>query len=483
MKKISLRLTPRYRWIVSVCTLLLLAACGTPESPNPVVTPPDETPGTSPGRALTDWTVDPSFSVDSLGDAETQAWYRRVGLEIEAERTETCLPDGTLPVDYPRFPSSPTVAACSYTKHYIGRPLNFHVTSLLTLFRATGDVALLEEVDRVMEIVRSRLTDTDGDGYRNFDRIAVYGPDDFNPKEDGLAHAFIPEVIYAFKKNAAASTPEHDYAAHADAWLEYLRNDFEAKWALQRKTRNTEGLPQRNLMHPWMEMLRYTVYMAKLVPEDVRYVRLRDAMAAAALSDFKTDTTPNGEAFVWSHVVRQTLSDPNECTAFQMGTYPQQSMLAFMDLALEGYAGFSSNETMLKMSRTLSESLLNPNEKAFMYKDVGGLRNGSLNATDPKKTVIGGACFSEASPGNSASAPEGNYRDAGSYKQLTWGFWATFAPDGTTPLESTEIYQVNRDVYGDPYSAETPVATSINVPAAMAFARLYRAGNYTLQSP
>ena len=481
-EKLSLRSAPFRKRIVSTFVLLLLAACNTPERPGPATPPPDETPGSPQGRTLTDWAVNPNFDIGTLNDPETEAWYRRVGLEIEAEKTETCLPDGTSPEDYPYFPSSPTVAACSATKHYVGRSLNFYVTSLLTLFRLTGDAALLEEVDRVMEITRNRLADTDGDGFRNFGRVAAYGPNDFNTKEDILAHAFIPEIIYVFQKNAAASTSAHDYAAHADAWFKYLRNDFEAKWALQRKTRDTEGLPQRDLMHPWMEMLRYTVYMAKLVPEDARYVRLRDAMATAALSDFKTDVTPEGDAFVWSHVVRQTLPDPNTCTAFQMGTYPQQTMNAFMDLALEGYGEFSSNKAVLKMSRTLSESLLNPNEKAFMYKDVGGLRNGSLNTTNPKTTVIGGACFNEASPGNSTSSPEGNYRDAGSYKLLAWGFWATFAPDGKAPLENTEIYKVNRDVYGDPAAANTP-SSAVHIPAAMAFARLYQAGNYTLQQP
>ncbi len=473
--------------LVSVCVLVsLLASCATPEKPSPVTpTPPpaeDGDTGSSPERTLTGWTLNPDFSISTLNDPETEAWYRRVGLEVEAEKTETCLPKGTSPEDYPYYPSSPTVAACSATKHYVGRSLNFYVTSLLTLFRVTGDAALLEEVDRVMEIARNRLADTDGDGFRNFRRIAIYGPDDFNPKEDSLAHGFIAEVVYVFRRNAAASTSAHDYAAHADAWFGYLRNDFEAKWALQRKTRDTEGLPQRDLMHPWMEMLRYTVYMAKLVPEDARYVRLRDAMAAAALSDFKTDVTPKGDAFVWSHVVRQTLPDPNACTAFQMGTYPQQTMNVFMDLALEGYGEFSSDEAVLKMSRTLSESLLNPNEKAFMYKDVGGLRNGSLNTANPKTTIIGGACFNEASSGNSGSDPEGNFRDEGSYIKLAWGFWATFAPDGETPLESTEIYKVNRDVYGDPAVVSTP-SSAVHIPAAMAFARLYRAGNYTLQQP
>ena len=462
-----------------VCALLFLAACTTPENPVVTPTPPDSNSEPSQGRTLTDWRIDPNFNVESLGDAETQAWYRRVELEVKAEQSRTCLPEGTTPEGYPLYPSSATIAACSMTKHYLGRTLNYHVTSLLTLFRVTGDAALLEEVDRVMEIVWSRLVDTDGDGYRNFRRIEAFNNTDYNTKEDTLAHAFISEVVYVFKKNAAASTPEHDYAAHADAWLEYLLNDFEAKWKQQPVTRRTEGLPQRNLMHPYMELLRYTVYMAQLIPEDARYTRLRDAMTAVAQANFKTDTTPNGDAFVWPHRVREAANF-NDCLAFQMGTYPQSVMSTFMDLALEGYSWFSNDETTLKLSRTLSESLLDPNEKAFMYKDVGGLRNGSLNAANPKEIVIGGVCFKEAAPGNSVAEPEDNYRGKGSYRLLPWGFMAAFAADKDTQLENTEIYQINRDVYGDPFSSATPVV-DVSVPAAMAFARLYQAGNYALR--
>ncbi len=479
MKSFSSHPLQSYRWIVGVYLLsFFLAACNTTE--NPGVVPPKNNPKPpSESRTLTDWTIDPDFDIATLGDAETQAWYRRVGLEIEAEKNETCPPLDQPPEDYPRYPSSATISACSGIKHYVGRKLNFYVTSLFTLFRVTGDVALIEEVDRVMEIARSRLTDTTGDGYRNFRRVEAFNDTDYNTKEDTLAHGFIAEVIYVFEKNAATSTPAHDYATHARAWLEYLRNDFETKWKQQPITRKTEGLPQRDLMHPYMEMLRYTAYMAKLFPKDPRYTRLRDAMTRVTLTNFKTDTTPKGEAFVWPHRVQEEASS-RECTAFQMGTYPQQTITVFIDLALEGYAWFASDEATLKLSRTLSESILEPTEKGFLYKDVGGLRNGSLKATNPKMTIIDNFCFREASPGNSKDDPEGNYRSGGSYRLLPWGFLAAFAPDTTTPLESTEIYQVNRDVYGDPFSSDTQVV-DISVPAAMAFARLYRAGHYTLQ--
>jgi len=42
------------------------------------------------------------------------------------------------------------------------------LTALLTLFRVTGDIELLEEIDRLMEIAKGRLNDSDGDGFRNW---------------------------------------------------------------------------------------------------------------------------------------------------------------------------------------------------------------------------------------------------------------------------------------------------------------------------
>lgn len=330
-----------------------------------------------------------------------------------------------------------------------------------------------------MEVSKAQLRDTDGDSARNWRWLRSLDSTDFNLKEDGLAHAFIPEVIYAFKQNAAYSTPEHDYAAHADEWLSYLRNEFEVKWAKRGATAQTKGLPVSPLFHPYIDMLRYTVYMAKLFPGEARYQRLEQELSTISLSQFKTDMTENGEAFVWSHSVRQvTGKGPDDCLTFQMGTYPKQTMQVFMDLALEGVPGFADAEALKKLSRTLSESILQPNEVAFMYKDVGGIRNGSMDRNRRVQTRIGGWCFEDARY-SSSSAPSDNFRSDGAYRLLSYGFFAAFAADEQTPLSETEIYIVNRQTYGDPTSNATP-ASSVSIPAAMVFSRLYTEGHYTL---
>lgn len=483
-QKIPNHFTRKY---LSVTILLFtLLACN--NQTEPPVTDPNE-PGGNPisppaqGRTLTTWTVDSEFSVDAISDPQTRAWYRQMGVEIAQENAVTCPPDNVPPEDQESYPASGTTAACSAIKHFVGRGLNYYVTSLLSVFRLTGDRALLEEVDRVLETARARLRDTDGDGYRNWFYLASIDDDDFNLKEDSLSHGFLAQAAYAFRQNAAYSTPEHDYAAHADAWTAYLRSDFEGKWAGRASTAQTEGVPVHRLFHPFMEILRYHVYMAKLFPDDPKYQRMHERLAQVALTEFRTDVTPNGPAFVWSHPVRQwdpeIRGDPNHCTVFQMGTYPQQTMLAFFDLALEGYPGFADPVALQKLSRTLSESILQPTEFEFLYKDVGGPRNGYLESGRRKDTIIDGWCFQDASF-NNGGAPTENFRSKGSYQALPWAFLATFAPESQGNLESGEIYLASQQVYGNPLDG--PVAAKrVYVPAALAFARLYHAGSFSVR--
>ena len=466
--------------LLGLTGLALLVACSDPATTDPkgpdggvTEPPPDQT------RTLTTWTVAPDFTVSEL-DGEAQVWYERVKLEIAAESRRSCPAAGTPLEAYPNnYGGSATLSACSGVKHYIGRSVNGWVTSLLSVFRLTGDLALLEEVDRVMELARAQLEDTDGDGWRNFKSLPSITGTDFNLKEDDLSHAFIPEVIYVFRKNAAYSTAAHDYAAHADAWLEYLRDDFEAKWAGRGETRSTEGIPVHRLMHPFIDMVRYTTYMTKLLPEDARYARLSERLGATALAEFRTDTTGSGEAFVWSHEVRGYAGiGPGECLTLQMGTYPTETMQSFLDLALEGVAGFADPVKLHKLSRTLSESILEPNSISFMYKDVGGPRNGIISPTQRKQTVIDGWCFEDVSysPGNE---PGNWFRTEGAYRVFNYGFFAAFAPDATTPLTETEIYRVNLEAYGDPTSPATQLS-SVSIPAAMVFSELYNTGAYPI---
>jgi len=443
-------------------------------SPPPAAEKPAPPESEAPRRALDALTIDPTFDAARLEDAETRAWYNKVKAEIRAERATPCPDEPKIVNDSGMIP---TFAACTGLKSTVGRALNTYVTSLLTLFRITGDKELLDEVDRIMEKAREGLSDTNGDGYRNW--VPDVGvPNDFNAKEDSLAHGFLAMVVYVLKKNARYSTPTHDYGAHAEAWLAYLRDDFEAKW----RGRTDSGFPVHALMHPYINLLRYQLYMSKLFPEDPRYKEILREMTRVAFNEFRSDTTENGEAYVWSHRVRQTSSaDENTCLYFQMSAYPPLTIQSFVDLALSGHAEFASEAALRKLARTLSESLLEPTEHGFVYKDVGGLRNGDLDPDTRKEVYIGPVgerwCFKE-SWNFDYGVKQPGFRNEKVYLLLPYTAPAAWAARPGEPLEDTKVYRMNLEVYGSPYGSS--VGKHVHVPAAMAFMRLYHAGNYAL---
>ena len=423
--------------------------------------------------------LDPTFGSATLADAETRLWYARVKDEIAAERATTCQ------VDRPKSVSATYSAACTGSRSSVGRTLNMYVTSLLTLFRVTGDKDLLDEVDRVMELARAQLVDADG--YTNW----VLKPNEsvFNSKEDALAHGFIAEVAFALRENAAHSTPEHDYGAHADAWTDYLQNEFEARWR-QGKGRD---FPEPSLMHPYINMVRYHLYMSKLFPDDARYAAQLEEKTATALGEFVVDDTPEGEAYVWSHEVRGAKGiGADTCLNFQMSGYPPYTVQNFVDLGLAGHAGFASEEALGRVARAVSVSLLesavpssdvlanDPRlEDPYFYKDVGGLRNGDLDLDTRLETRIGpdNWCFKEVYHYDGSTASR-TFRPVNFYFDRAYASPGAWLMDDETPLEDTEIYRTSRELYGDPSLSQPD--KNIHVPAAMAFMRLYAAGNYTL---
>ena len=425
--------------------------------------------------------VDPTFDIATIEDAETRAWYARVKDKIRVERGVSCSgakPEGA---------SATHEAACTGEREVVGRTLNMYVTSLLTLFRVTGDKELLDEVDRVMEVAYANLKDTDGDGYRAWTLRSLEA---LNRKEDSLAHGFIAQVAFTLKQNAEYSTPEHNYEAHADAWLAYLQDEFEAKW---RRYKGND-FPEPRLMHPYINLVRYHLYMSKLFPEDARYVSELDRMSAIVLEEFVVDETPNGEAYVWSHELRQVTkgATADTCLNFQMSGYPPYTVQNFVDLGLAGHAGFAGEVALGRMARTVSEALLEPavpNSQAlkedprfrdpFLYKDVGGLRNGDLDEDTRLETRIGpdNWCFKEVYH-HDGSTKSPAFRSTEFFFNRGYTSPGVWLIDSETPLEETEIYRTSREVYGDP-SVSQP-EKDVHVPAAMAFMRLYAAGNYTL---
>ena len=77
--------------------------------------------------------------------------------------------------------------------------LNNNVTSMIFAYRQTGDVHYLNEVDRLMQIVRGHLKDTNNDGFVNFiykrtegdSTIAQHIGKDTHVMEEQLMHSWL----------------------------------------------------------------------------------------------------------------------------------------------------------------------------------------------------------------------------------------------------------------------------------------------------
>jgi hypothetical protein len=244
----------------------LLTACTVPAAGSQAVSrvsPPLKPVGTYSLRG------NPNFSSSRL-PSEMRLWHSRLWEGIEkVEASENVL--------------NPEELAASGDLYKLGRFLNVYVTSLLTSLRVTGDLALLDEVDRLMEVARGELNDYNADGFLNWRYLnedadsssrPFYG-DDYHVMDDILTHSMVAAVAAALHENAAFSTR---YAEHAAFWTNYLKNDFEAKW----RTRNEvpSGFPflTRDLTHPYAQWIRFHHYMYTLTGE-VGYAREAARMA------------------------------------------------------------------------------------------------------------------------------------------------------------------------------------------------------------
>ena len=120
--------------------VVLLTSCAVPGARSQVVSRtslPLEPVGTYSLRG------NPNFNPDQLS-SEMKLWHTRLWEGIEYANSD----DGRL---------NPEVRASSGDLFSMGRFLNVHITTLLHALRVTKDLALLDEVDRLMEMARLEL--------------------------------------------------------------------------------------------------------------------------------------------------------------------------------------------------------------------------------------------------------------------------------------------------------------------------------------
>jgi hypothetical protein len=170
----------------------------------------------------------PSFNANNLTSTQ-KMWYDRFWAAVNREKT------GSSP-DY-----DATTAAHSDNTYTYARDLHEYIDGLLFAFRAVRDLKILDEVDRLTQIMRSKLYDGwigtyagYTDGYQNWryrrDQNNRYGTDADEANEVST-YALIAMVAYAFHLNRGVGSPGGvNYNERANFWTDHLLNHFEPKW-------------------------------------------------------------------------------------------------------------------------------------------------------------------------------------------------------------------------------------------------------------
>lgn len=316
---------------------------------------------------------DPNFDEDDLSK-DARRWYD------ELWETITTSQGGDYAIAY---------ADSDHLYNY-ARGLHTHIVSLLTVFRVTGDLRLLDEVDRIAQMMRDELDDvwrgtrdgTDGtrDGYLNWvyrgDSDSLRGKD-LHEVNEMRAHALVAHFAWAFHNNRDLESPAGvDYGERADFWLDYLQEHFEAKW----RERNGVRWPEfpfisRNQVHANVAFIKYHHYMHQLTGRD-EYRREGERLSDIVFKEFREVETEDGPAFVW----RRTIEELGGDSLYLMPTtYVRYVASDAVDLHLEGFYRWGDPYVPRALANTYTHFIIDNGAEDFARdvgggEDVGGLR-------------------------------------------------------------------------------------------------------------
>jgi hypothetical protein len=311
---------------------------------------------------------DPSFSRGRLSSAQ-RAHYDRVWADITGHRSKR------------------TAAALSDDVFVYARDLASHIQAVLIVFRMTGDLALLDHVDEIAQLMRSKLADgwrgtndgTNGtkDGYLNW----VFRPGHRSDKNSGKdtriideigTHANVAAIAYALEANRDLKSPTgRNYAANADFWKDYLVNHFEAKWRARRGKARGFPIMSNGSTVTYFKWIRWHYYMGELTGVSA-YTAEASRMADIFWNHMYPISTPSGTAYVWASGIKALKganSDLLNATTY-LGHFYGNSV----EFHLEGFHNWSSDENMRRLARTFTEFIIDTNDplKNGMASDVGG---------------------------------------------------------------------------------------------------------------
>lgn len=321
---------------------------------------------------------DPAFDPDAL-EPEARRWYDALWDAITRSDTNDAI----------------TELALSDDLYQYGRTVQTHVVALLTAFRVTGDLALLDEVDRIAELMRSRLRDpwrgtVDGtsgtrDGYLNWvfragSSRAQQGKD-LHPFDEMRTHALIAEIAWALHNNRDLVSPNGvPYGARADFWTTYLVDHFEAKWR-ERNAVPAGRFPflEHESLHATVAFVKYHYYLGSILNDERRFAEAR-RLSALVLDRFVVVATDAGPAWVWPRLLGPT----DELAYLQPTTYARYVIGDAVDLNLEGVRGWADPEFPTRLAATVRAFVFSDRaaEPGFARDIGGGSVRGGLDATD-----------------------------------------------------------------------------------------------------
>ena len=274
------------------------------------------------------------------------------------------------------------------------RELASHIQCVLLCFRATGDLALLDHIDKITQLMRSKLADgwrgtndgSDGttDGYLNWVfRPGIGGTDthvgkDTRVIDDIGAHANTAAFAYAFEANrhlSAHSPGGVDYAERADFWKDYLVNHFEPKW----RGREPQGVPYPQFpFHnahgqtiTGFKWIRWHYFMGKLTGNSIytdEAVRMSDVWW-----DHQYEISANGHpAYVYAPGIA-ALGGPNT-HLLGATTYTGSNFPLLVEFHLEGFHKAALHSTMTRYARMFTEFITDTGDwiPSSWARDVGG---------------------------------------------------------------------------------------------------------------
>ena len=284
-----------------------------------------------------------------------------------------------------QYPNATALAKSDNAYLYRG-DLQDYINSLLTAFRLTGDLKLLDEVDRIGQLMRGNLADgwrgtldgKDGtkDGFLNwvdrYDTSTAFRGKDTQMAYDLKANALVAQIAWALQNNRDLKSPSGvNYGAHADFWKDYLVNDFEAKWRKRKGVPSGFPFVRENGFHTYHSFMKWHYYMGKLTGNSA-YSKEAERMADVLWkSEFKETPSNYGTALVWPRGV-QAISTDSKQNYMEPTTYAPTVLQEAVDLHFEGFNGYAKDSNMQKFANMVANFVTDDNSFNSFARDIGG---------------------------------------------------------------------------------------------------------------